>query len=89
MSANRVVRCYVCPDELTFSANLPTGALFKGFIARERVEAVFLVDPEVTTTVQRNFRVVRENEVFVGAGLTWLGTVDYRGTNWFVGEVVG
>ena len=88
MSANRVVRCYVCPDQLTFSANLPTGALFKGFIVRERVEAVFIVDPEVATTVTRNFRVVREDEPFAATGLTWLGMVDYRGTNWFVGEVV-
>lgn len=86
MSAYREVRCYVCPDQLEFALALPVGAVIKDLIVRQQVEMCCLVDPEETETEERHFKVVREGESFLAGGLTWIGTVDYRHTYWFVGE---
>jgi hypothetical protein len=85
--ATRCVREYVCPAQQNFSLQITTGAVFKAIIVRHYPILVYIVDPGVGTTVNHTYKVVDDEEPFDPAGLTWLGTVDYRGNNWYVGEV--
>jgi hypothetical protein len=86
--ATRCVREYECPVSKNFTLQITTGAVFKEIIVKHFPVLVYIVDPTVGTTVSHTYKVVDAEEPFNPANLTWLGTVDFRGNNWYVGEVV-
>ena len=86
--ATRCVKEYACPAQKNFTLQIATGAIFKDIIVKTFPALVYIVDPAVGTTVAHTYKVVDADESFDPAHLTWLGTVDFRGNNWYVGEVV-